>query len=114
MLLMHIFILSFYVAFTSQQKLNKFRKVYAKIESTIYDRYHTNIQHGPTEICVCCGGLCFPVQTKKIKINDIELKFSKEFTVKVFFVKRFMIEAVSIMCKTCYKYVVNGNVPNLC
>lgn len=67
MLLMHIFILSFYVAFTSQQKLNKFRKVYAKIESTIYDRYHTNIQHGPTEICVCCVVVVFAFRSKPKK-----------------------------------------------
>lgn len=90
-----------------------------KIQNTTHNMkklindYDKSIRDGPTNTCICCGGLWFSSQIKYINMDNITKKYSKEFTQKVFYINHTPELKSNIVCKTCDKYIENGQVPKL-
>lgn len=77
-------------------------------------KYKNAILKGPTEVCVCCGGLWFSRQIKLLSPMTICEKFSIDFVNKVFYVNECSNLEKNKFCKSCAKYIEKGDVPVLC
>ncbi|XP_065370889.1 uncharacterized protein LOC135963037 [Calliphora vicina] len=76
----------------------------------ILEEFNNNIKNGPTEVCVCCGGLWFPNQIKKLCRNNYA-HLSEVF----FLADDFPSEDNCYkFCNTCCKIVKDGKIPTIC
>ncbi|XP_065356189.1 uncharacterized protein LOC135950582 [Calliphora vicina] len=73
-------------------------------------QFNLNIKNGPTEVCVCCGGLWFPNQIKKLCRNNFEHLHHAFFLADIFPSD----ENIYKFCSTCCKIVKGGKIPTIC
>ena len=76
-----------------------------------YKQFKKAIQLGPTIACQCCYGLFFETSTKKFDRCNLEKKHGEKFVNSHIRPKSKESER---MCRTCYEYVTQGEVPKLC
>ena len=81
------------------------RKVENKTRETLIDEYENGIMEGPTNICVCCGGLFFMRTTQLYNPKSYPTDLGPEL---VFHVKLKSRDGQYRICKTCHKYAVGG------
>ncbi|OBZ80800.1 hypothetical protein A0J61_11151 [Choanephora cucurbitarum] len=71
------------------------------------------IKEGPTVVCVCCGGLWFPGQTKTVtKAFLLSREATEEFIERVFNVET--TDQLEEFCDNCSLFVKKKKVPRLC
>ncbi len=75
---------------------------------SVLQEFKTRKKDGPTNICVCCGGLFFK---KSMKASDSS-KFSAELQVKVLCLWN-ASDGVVLFCSTCHSVSGKGKVPKL-
>lgn len=103
-----------YKSLPPDKKQEKIQLSLNRHNNLVFSEYLSQIQDGPTEICVCCGALCFPKQVKYLSFIEIQKKFSDDFVDSVYCVNELNIGNNSKFCSTCHRYVQNGKVPPLC
>ncbi|XP_037811885.1 uncharacterized protein LOC119603786 [Lucilia sericata] len=83
------------------------------IDRTLQD-FNRNIKNGPTDICVCCGGLWFPNQIKLLN-RDVFLRRFSNLSEVFFLSEEFPSDSnIYKFCNTCYKVANSGKVPTIC
>lgn len=83
-----------------------------------FNNYFEAIKMGPTDVCVCCGGLWFDLKSH-LKMSDISNLFSDLPVAAVFYLARHpcftnSVEDSHIFCVTCYNFAIKGKVPSIC
>ncbi|XP_050339187.1 uncharacterized protein LOC126765663 [Bactrocera neohumeralis] len=76
--------------------------------------YFENIKKGPTEICICCGGLWFPHQVRKLNFGTIA-QVHPDATSVFFLKQKFPSEDGNYnFCLTCKNGIAKNNIPKIC
>ncbi|XP_069969212.1 uncharacterized protein [Bactrocera oleae] len=76
--------------------------------------YFQNINKGPTEICICCGGLWFSHQVRKLNFETIA-QGEPNAASALFLMQKFPSEDGNYnFCATCKNAIVKKNVRKIC